>query len=170
MKSNVDTAHSHPVPASTHALYVVPRARGDGFRATICGHVLELADPDSDHAFAPTPDDLLIVSIASDFAWSAQRFLRAKRLPHDVSVSAAWRTHEEPAHLADIEVTVTVSSSAEPVSATMVAALETSFAARSLNAPLRIRIQAAYSEGGPREASDTSSSGVVTLGRVVADS
>jgi len=81
MKSNLDTAHSHAFAASNNALFVVPSGRGDGFRATKRGHVLELADPDSGHALAPTPDDLLIVSIAANFAWSAQRFLRARRLP-----------------------------------------------------------------------------------------
>jgi uncharacterized OsmC-like protein len=139
----LDTADSRAVPASTHGLFVVPNRRRDGFDATIRGHLLELADRDSGHALAPTPDDLFISSIASDFAWSAQRFLRARRLPDDVSVSSAWRTHEDWPRLADIDMTVTVSDDAESVSATLVAALENSFAARSLNAPLRVHIRGA---------------------------
>ena len=142
IESNLDTTDSHAVPASTHGLSVVPNGRRDGFHATMrSGQLLELADPDSGHALAPTPDDLLIGSIASDFAWSARRFLRARRLPDDVSVSAAWRTHDDPPRLADIDVTVTVSNSAEAVGATLITALENSFAARSLNAPLRVRVR-----------------------------
>jgi organic hydroperoxide reductase OsmC/OhrA len=143
IKSNLDTADSHAVPAATNELFVVPNGRRDGFHATIRGHELELAHPDSGHALAPTPDDLLISSVASDFAWSAQRFLRAQQLPNDVSVSAAWRTHDDPPRLAHLDMTVTVSNSAEAVSETLVAALENSCAARSLNAPLRVRIRVA---------------------------
>ena len=105
--------------------------------------MLELAGPDSAQALAPTPDDLFISSIASDFAWSAQRFLRARRLPDDVSVTGAWRTHEDSPRLADIDMTVTVSNSAEAVSATLAAALQNSFAARSLKVPLRVHIRGA---------------------------
>jgi hypothetical protein len=43
-----------------------------------------------------------------------------------VSVSGAWRTHEDPPRLADIDVTVTVSNSAQAAGATLVAALENS--------------------------------------------
>ena len=46
-----------------------------------------------------------------------------------------------PPRLGDIDITVTVSNSAAAVTATLVAALENSFAARSLNAPLRVHIQ-----------------------------
>jgi uncharacterized OsmC-like protein len=123
-------------------LFVVTNGRRDGFHATMrSGQLLELADPDSCHALAPTPDELLVGSIASDSAWSARRLLRARRLPDDVSVSAAWRTHEDPPRLADVDVTVTVSNSAEAVSAMLVAAVENSFAARSVNAPLRVRVR-----------------------------
>jgi uncharacterized OsmC-like protein len=126
IKSNLDTADSHTVPAATNGLFVVPNGRRDGFHATIRGHELRLADPDSGHALAPTPDDLLISSIASDFAWSSQRFLRARQLPDDVSVSAAWRTHDDSPRLAHIDMTVTVSNDAEAVTGTLVAALENS--------------------------------------------
>jgi uncharacterized OsmC-like protein len=127
--------------ASTHQLFVVRDGRGDGFRATVHGHILDLADPGSGQSLAPTPDDLLIVSIASALAWSARGFLRAQRLPDDVSVSATWRTHEDPPRLAGIDVTVTVSNSAVAASAALVAALENSFPALSLNPPLCVRIQ-----------------------------
>ena len=134
-----------------------PGARGgssahDGFRATVHGHILELADPDSGHALAPTPEDLLIASVASALAWSARGFLRARRLPDDVSVSATWRMHEDPRRLAGIDVTVTVSNGAAAVSATLVAALENGFAARSLNAPLRVHIQLDYARANERMA------------------
>src|SRR5262249_28173752 len=70
----------------------------------------------SSHILAPTPDDLLIASIASELAWTARRFLLAYGLPEDVSVSATWRTPEDPRPLADINVTATVSGRAEAVS------------------------------------------------------
>jgi hypothetical protein len=127
-------------PASTHQLFVVRDGRRDGFRATVAGHVVELADPDSAHSLAPTPGDLLIVSIASAFAWSARGFLRARGLPDDVSVSATWGTHEDPPRLSGVDVTVTVPNSAA-VSVPLTSALENNLVGLSLNAPLRVRIQ-----------------------------
>jgi putative redox protein len=134
---------SHAFPAPANGLCVVPNGRREGFHASIRSHELELADPDSVHALVPTPADLFISSIASDFAWSAQRFLRSRRLPDEVSVSAAWRMHKDSPRLSDVDMTVTVSNSAEAVSATLVAALKNSFAARSLNAPIRVQIRGA---------------------------
>jgi uncharacterized OsmC-like protein len=134
-------AGSDAAPASAYGLLVVPNGRRNGFHATIRGHELELADPDSGHALAPTPDDLLVGSIASDCAWSTQRFLRARRLPDEVSVCAKWRTREDSPVLADIDVRVTVSKSAESVSAALIAALKNSLRGRSLNAPLRVGIR-----------------------------
>jgi hypothetical protein len=131
---NTDNCESDAAPTS-HALFVIPTRRGDGFRASIHGHMLELADP-TDHRLAPAPDDLLIVSIASDLAWSARRSLRAYGLPDDVSVSAKWRTPEDLPSVADINRTVTVSSCAEAVSAALAAAFENSLAARSLAEPV----------------------------------
>ena len=128
---NTDHGDSHTVPRSSHALFVIPSGRGDGFRASIRGHVLDLAEPSSGHALAPTPDDLFIVSIASELAWSAQRFLRAYGLPDDVSVSATWRTREDLPSPADIDLTVTVSRRAEAVGAVLAAALANSLTARS---------------------------------------
>jgi uncharacterized OsmC-like protein len=120
---------------TSHALFIIPTRRGDGFQASIHGHMLELADP-TDPRLAPTPDDLFIASIASDFAWSAQRFLRARGLPNEVSVSATWPTHEAPSSLADITLTVTVSRRAEAVAATLAASFANSLAVRSLAEPV----------------------------------
>jgi len=131
-----DNGDSRAVPTSSHGLFVIQRGRGDGFQATIRGHILDLADPSSGHALAPTPDDLFIVSIASEFGWSARRFLRAYGLPDEVSVSARWRTHEDLPSLADISLTVTVSRRVEAVSAALAAAFANSLAARSLAEPV----------------------------------
>jgi uncharacterized OsmC-like protein len=133
---NSDNGDSHAVPTSSHGLFVIPRGRGDGFQATIRGHILDLADPSSGHALAPTPDDLFIASIASDLVWSARKFLRAYGLPDDVSVSAKWRTPEDPPGLADIKLTVSVSRRAEAVCAALAAAFENTLAARSLAEPV----------------------------------
>jgi len=86
-----DNAHNgdgQAAPTSSNGLFVIPRGRGDGFQASIRGHILDLADPNSGHALAPTPNDLFIASIASGLAWSARSFLRSHRLPDDVSVFA----------------------------------------------------------------------------------
>jgi uncharacterized OsmC-like protein len=120
--------------ASSHALVVIPHMRRDGFWASIRGHVLDLADPSSGQA--PAPDDLFAVSIASDVAWSARNFLRAHGLPDDVSVSARWRTHEDPPGLTDLDLTVTMSKGAEAVAAVLAASFESSLAARSLAKPV----------------------------------
>ncbi len=115
---------------SSHALFVLPRGQGDGFQASISGHILDLADPNSGHGLAPTPDDLFIASISSDFAWSARTLLRAHGLPDDVSVSAEW--HGDRLNVADIRVTITVSERAEAMSEALAATLENRVAARSL--------------------------------------
>ena len=117
---------------SSLTLYVTRRGRGDGFEASIRGHILDLADPDSGHSLAPTPDDLFIASIASDIAWSARNFLRTLDLPDDVSVSAEWRTREGLRSLADLNLAITVSRRAQAVAAALGDALEQSLAARSL--------------------------------------
>src|SRR5262249_19332120 len=122
--------------ASGHALFVSPRVRGQGFRANIRGHVLDLADPGSGHALAPTPDDLYVVSVASELAWSARRLLRSSGLPDHVSISASWRPPEDQAGPPDIDLTVTISRHAEPMSPALAAAFETSLAARSLAVPV----------------------------------
>lgn len=135
-----------PPPTSRHALFVLAHERRDGFWASIRGHVLDLADPNSGHALAPTPQDLFIVSLASDLAWSARSFLRTYGMPDEVSVTAEWRTNEEPPGLADIRLVVTVSSPVEAVSALLARAFENSLAAQSLAEPV---VQIAY-EGANR--------------------
>ena len=122
-------------PAAGQTLFVLPRGRGNGFRASVRGHVLDLIDPGS-YALAPTTDDLFIVSIAAAVAWSAERFLRAHDLPDYVSVSATWRPYDDPPGPFDIELTVTVSKSADAVSQALAAALEKSLASRSLDKPV----------------------------------
>jgi hypothetical protein len=114
---------------------VIPRRRVDGVRASIRGDFLDLADPSSGHALAPKPDDLFIVSIASELAWSARGCLRAHGLPDDVSVFATWRTQVDVRGLADINMTVTVPRRAEAASAALVAALDDRLAARSVAEP-----------------------------------
>lgn len=134
-----------PVPSveekSTYepALFVIPTRRGEGFRASVRGRIFDLADPGSDHQLAPTPDDLFILSVASDLAWSARSYLRAHELAGEVSVSAEWRTHEDP-RLHGIDATVTVSKSAEATSAALAAALTDSTASRFLNGRLQFRV------------------------------
>ena len=121
-----------PKPAASHdALFVIPSGRGGGLRASIRGHLLELADPSSGHGLAPTPDDLFIASIASDLAWSARHFLRAHGLADDVSVSAEWTTLDSPLRLADVSMTVTVSEMAGALSDALEDTLAERIAARS---------------------------------------
>jgi uncharacterized OsmC-like protein len=133
---NTDDGGPQAAPTSSHALFVIPRGRGDGLQAAIRGHILDLADPSSAHALAPTPADLFIVSIASELAWSARRVLRASGLPDDVTVSARWRTTEGLRALADIDVTVTVSNCTEAVSAALAAAFASGLTARSRANPV----------------------------------
>jgi len=116
-------------------LFIVPRREGDGFRASVRGHMLDLVDPTS-YALAPTTDDLFIVSIAAALAWSAQRFLRERVLPDYVSVTATWRAHESPPHPADIELTVAVSKDAAGADAALTSALERSLDNRFLATPV----------------------------------
>ena len=120
---------------TSHALFVGPRGREDGFRASIRGHVIELADPSSGHELAPTPDDLLILSIAAELAWSGRKLLRAQGLPDDVTVCATWRTPEDRPGMAELDLTVTVSRRAEAVRAALAAAFESRLAARSVANP-----------------------------------
>jgi uncharacterized OsmC-like protein len=121
------------------ALFVVPTRRGEGFRASVRGRMLDLADPGSDHRLAPTPDDLFILSIASDLAWSARSYLRAHGLAGDVSVSADWRTQEDP-RSSGIDATVMVSQSTEATRVAMAASLEDSAASRPLRGLLQFRV------------------------------
>ena len=132
MKTNVEPRRLERTHQQSDDLFVIPRRQGDGFRASIRGHILDLADPASGHALAPTPDDLFIVSIASELAWSARSLLRARGMPDDVSVSATWRKHEHLPGFADIKMTVTVSRRAEAARTALDAAFAGRLSARSL--------------------------------------
>jgi uncharacterized OsmC-like protein len=123
-------------PPAKNNLFVIGHARRDGFWASIRGHVLDLADPASDKDLAPTPDDLFIASIASDFAWCARSLLRARELPDTVSVSATWRTDNHPRRVTDISLTVVLSRRAEAARAALATAFANNLAARSLVAPV----------------------------------
>jgi uncharacterized OsmC-like protein len=131
-----DNGDSRAALTSSRALFVSPHERRDGFWAAIRGHVLDLADPDTAHGLAPTPDDLFIASIASELAWTGRRILRGGGLPDDVSVAASWRTNADPPTLADINLTVTVSRRAKAVDATLAAAIDKSLAAWYLAEPI----------------------------------
>ena len=122
------------VPSIRNALFVIPRGQGDGFQARVRGHVLDLIDPSS-YELSPTADDLFNLSMASALAWPTRTFLRARNRPDYVSISAEWRTSQDPTGLADINLTVTVSRGAEPVTPELTALLENSIAARSLAKP-----------------------------------
>jgi uncharacterized OsmC-like protein len=119
----------------TGHLFVFPHQRRDGFWANIRGHALDLADPNSGHMLAPTPEDLLVASIASKLAWSARSFLRAHGLPDEVSVSAEWRTREDQQGLAELNLTVTVSRPAEAVRPALAASFDNIVATRCLAEP-----------------------------------
>lgn len=125
--------------AARDALFVTP-AQGGGLRASVRGHVIELAEPNPVHPLAPTPDDLFIASIASDLAWSACHFLRAHGLADKVSVSAEWRRMESPPRVADVSVTVTVPETSEALSNALEATLAERIAARSLDEPTKLHL------------------------------
>lgn len=116
---------------SSHRLLVMPHERRDGFWASIRGHVLDLAEPGDSDDVAPKPDDLYVASIASELAWSTRDLLRDHDLPDDVSVSAEWRTLANPPGVAELALTITVSTRAEPIRARLADSLESSLAARS---------------------------------------
>lgn len=122
-----------------HALFVIPTKLGEGFQASVRGRMLDLADPGSGDRLAPTPDDLFILSIASDLAWSARSHLRAHGLAGEVSVSAEWRAHADPG-MGGIDATVTLSKSVEATSAALAAALEDGIASRPLRGLLHFRV------------------------------
>lgn len=129
-----------PAPASRDALFVT-QGRGGGLRASIHGHLLELAEPSPVHRLAPTPDDLFIASIASDLAWTARHFLHARGLPDDVGVSAEWQTLENPPRLTDVSMTVTVSETVAAISDALENTLAERVAARSLDEPPRLHLR-----------------------------
>lgn len=137
-----DTRHQQRVEEASHSgrglpLFVTP-SRDGGFRASIRGHLLELADP-SDGDLAPSPDDLRTVSVAADVAWLARRFLRDRGLDDRVSVTAwRWASDGAPGVNA-VDITVTVSDASVPVRAMLTTALECEFA--DTFRPGRVRFQ-----------------------------
>ena len=125
---------------SGYAHFVVPNKRGDGFRASVRGHMFELVDPESTHGLVPTPLDLLTAAVAADLAWFARGLLRDHGLDDSVSVAARVRVSESPAEPGGVDVTVEVSRDATALEATLAAALEGRLAAHSSLSPqLRIR-------------------------------
>jgi hypothetical protein len=124
---------------NSRSLFIVPTRRGDGFRANVRGRILELEDP-SDHRFAPTPTDLVILSIASDLAWFARRFLHGHGEAADVSVAAAWQAVDDPPRLTDLEISVTLPSTTETTGDALQSALEERAAAHSFDGPPRVRV------------------------------
>ena len=133
-----DRAPEGAPPHAGHALFVTPTRRGDGFHASIRGNVLELPDPEG--GLGPTPEELFVVSVASDLAWSARAFLRDRELAGDVSVSASWRTPEHAAGPVAISLTVAVSLTRETTADALMAALEERIASRSLGGTLRVEL------------------------------
>jgi len=121
----------------TESLFITPTRR-DGFMASIRGRVLELEDPTD--RLAPTPDELVILSVASDVAWSARRLLRDHGITDQVNITATWRTVGDPPKLADVGVTVSVPPMVETVKAALLSALEERAAARSLDDPPRVEL------------------------------
>lgn len=122
-------------------VFVIPYGRGDGLRASIRGHLLELADPSLGRGLAPTPDDLRTVSIASDFAWFARCFLRDRGLDDYVSVTARPCT-TEGSDVDGVDVALTVSKHAAAVQATLSHALEGEFARKFPEGQVRFQVGA----------------------------
>jgi uncharacterized OsmC-like protein len=142
----VSSAARHAVPVrgldSSRTLFVLPDPRSGGFRASIRGHQLVLADPDSRHELAPTPDDLLSTSIASSLAWRARRFLRTRGLDDYVTVTAEARSRQNSGELTDIALTVTITESSEDTLAALTGLLQAALVARSQDVPLSVRVTA----------------------------
>lgn len=137
------TASATNPSGATQTLFIVPRGEGNGFRASVRGHVLDLIDPSS-YALAPTADDLLVVSFAATLAWAARGFLRERNLPDYVSVSAERRVSEDPSSPWEISLTVTVSERAQAEAEALAGALEKSLAARLATDPV---IHVSFEEG-----------------------
>jgi hypothetical protein len=112
-------------------LFVIPYRGGDGFRASIRGQQLELADPDSEHGLAPTPDDLRTAALGSDVAWFARRYLRDHGVEDYVSISVWARTSDAPPRLGRFDVRVEISARAVASVEMLATALERRFAAQS---------------------------------------
>jgi hypothetical protein len=116
-------------------VFVVPCRGAKTLRASIRGHVLELADPDSGRGLAPTPDDLRVTAIASDVAWFARRFLRDRGLDDYASVTT-WPGAE------GVDVGVTVCRSSEDARAALSAALEREYPGAFPGGRVRFQVRA----------------------------
>jgi uncharacterized OsmC-like protein len=125
---------------SFRALFVLPDPRSGGFQASIRGHQLPLADPDSRHELAPTPNDLLITSIASALAWTARRFLRGHELDEYVSVTAHSRTQQESSYLCELTLVVSVSEACALEVDALTTALERELDARAHGMQLNVHV------------------------------
>jgi hypothetical protein len=135
---------AHPMKSQ---LFVIPSLRGDGFQASIRGHLLELADPNSAHGLAPTPDDLRIASIASDFAWLARRFLRDRGLNDYVSVTARQSRSNGSAVVDGVDVSLTVSKQVAAVRKKLSAVLEHESAGTFPHVGVRLHVDAEEPDG-----------------------
>ena len=130
---------SQGVAPEDHTLFILPARRGDGLLASIRGRVIVLADP-ADDPFAPTADELLILSIASELAWSARRFLSAQGQASDVSLTVTWQTVAEPPRLANVSLTLTAPPIVETLRSALQSVLEERAAARSPGNPPRVHL------------------------------
>jgi hypothetical protein len=139
MTAVTPAAPAHPYAAP---VFVIASPRGDGLRASIGGHLLELADPSAGNGLAPTPDDLLRASIASDVAWFARRFLRDRGHDDYVGVTARPSPNEGSPDVDCVDVTLTVSKHAAAVRGMLSAALEREVAGRFPTGCVRVQVDA----------------------------
>jgi hypothetical protein len=123
-------------------LFVVPCRGGNGFRASVRGHLLDLADPGPGRRLAPTPRDLVAAALASDVAWFVRRLLRDRALDDYVSVSAWTSASEGLPTWCSFDVRVDVSQQAARIGPTLATALEERFVAQASKPP-RIDVRSA---------------------------
>jgi hypothetical protein len=110
------------------ALFVGPYSGRDGFRASVRGRMLHLADPGSNQRLAPTPRDLVAAALASDVAWFARGFLRDREREDYVSVSVRTSTSAVLPAWCSFDVRVDVSVQAATIRMMLATALEERFA------------------------------------------
>jgi hypothetical protein len=89
-----DNGEADAVFNSSHALFVIPRGREDGFQASIRGHVLDLADPSSGEALAADLNLTVTVSrraeaVSAALAAAFENGLAARSL-NDTVVNISW--------------------------------------------------------------------------------
>jgi hypothetical protein len=93
-------------------LFVGPHLHLGGLHASIRGHEIELSDPRLGHALAPTPDDLLVASLAAHIAWVAQARV-ASGAGGTVELAARCRSDREAGSPVGVEIRVIVRGVAE---------------------------------------------------------